>query len=60
MSISTDWHRQAIRFLQRRADAMCDIIEHFVEISWNSGESPEENLRRFELYRAEFVRAYLI
>lgn len=58
MRISTDWREQAVRFLQRRTDAMRDVIEHFVEIGWEPDDSPEENLDRFELYRAEFAGAF--
>mgnify|MGYP001320174151 CR=1 FL=1 len=58
MSTSTDWRGQAIHFLQRRTDALCDVIEHFVDFGWEPDDSPEENLERFELYRSEFAGAF--
>ena len=58
MCTSKDWRGQAVRFLQCRTDAMCDVIEHFVELGWDPDDSPEENLDRFELYRAEFAGAF--
>lgn len=58
MRTSTDWRGQAVRFLQRRTDAMRDVIEHFVDLGWDPNDPPEENLDRFELYRAEFAGAF--
>jgi len=49
---------QAIGFLQRRTDALRDVIERFVDLDWDPEASDEENLERFSVYQAELSSAY--
>lgn len=49
---------QAIDFLQRRTDALRDVIERFVDLDWDPEASDDENLERFSVYLAELSETF--
>lgn len=58
MCTSAYRREQAIDFLQRRTNALRDVIERFVDLDWDPEASDEENLERFDTYLAEFHRDF--
>lgn len=58
MCTSAYRREQAIGFLQRRTDALRDVIERFVDLDWDPEASDEENLERFSVYQAELSAAF--
>lgn len=55
---SADWRPSAAAFLHANTRASGQIIAHFIDIFWQPEASDEENLARFETYRAEFNCVY--